>query len=69
MNAGECQGGKPDKEYWCSVFGSDLLYDVMGRDDPVSWLESNNPDEVTAILRRKIREIDGVTNAVKCRWL
>jgi hypothetical protein len=41
----------------------------MGPYDAVVELESDTQEDITAILRHKIRSVDGVTNTVTCTWL
>jgi DNA-binding Lrp family transcriptional regulator len=46
-----------------------IVQEVLGPYDAIVELESDSPEDITAILRHKIRTIDGVTNTVTCTWL
>jgi DNA-binding Lrp family transcriptional regulator len=46
-----------------------IVHEVMGPYDAVVELESDTSEDITAILRHKIRSVDGVTNTVTCTWL
>ena len=46
-----------------------IVQEVMGPYDAVVELKSDRPEDITAILRHKIRSVDGVTNTVTCPWL
>ena len=41
-----------------------LTYEVLGPDNVVIDVESDTPEDITAIVRHKIRPIHGVTKAV-----
>ena len=42
--------------------------EVLGPYDVVVELEAGTPEDITAILRHRIRPISGVTNTVTCLW-
>jgi len=46
-----------------------IVHEVMGPYDAVVELESDSQEDITAILRNKIRSVDGVTNTITCPWL
>ena len=46
-----------------------IVQEVMGPYDVVVELQSDTPEDITAILRHKIRSVDGVTNTVTCTWI
>jgi DNA-binding Lrp family transcriptional regulator len=46
-----------------------IVQEVLGPYDVIVELESDSQEDITAILRHKIRTIDGVTNTVTCTWL
>ncbi len=46
-----------------------IVQEVLGPYDAIVELESDSPEDITGILRHKIRTIDGVTNTVTCTWL
>jgi DNA-binding Lrp family transcriptional regulator len=46
-----------------------IVQEVLGPYDAIVELESDTQEDITAILRHKIRTIDGVTNTVTCTWL
>ena len=46
-----------------------VVQEVMGPYDAIVELESDTQEDITAILRNKIRSVDGVTNTVTCPWL
>jgi DNA-binding Lrp family transcriptional regulator len=46
-----------------------IVQEVLGPYDVIVEIESDSPEDITAILRHKIRTIDGVTNTVTCPWL
>ena len=43
-----------------------VVYEVLGPYDVVVDLEADTQEDITAILRHKIRPIRGVTNTVTC---
>ena len=43
-----------------------VVYEVLGPYDAVVDLEADTQEDITAILRHKIRPIRGVTNTVTC---
>ena len=48
--------------------GTDLLPSIYNPRIVVE-LQSDTPEDITAILRHKIRSVDGVTNTVTCTWI
>lgn len=46
-----------------------LVREVLGPYDVVVEIEADTPEDVTAILRAKIRPIPGVTSTITCMWL
>lgn len=46
-----------------------VVHEVLGPYDIVVELESANIEELTSVLRSKIRTISGVTSTVTCTWL
>ncbi|MBI2871600.1 MAG: Lrp/AsnC ligand binding domain-containing protein [Chloroflexi bacterium] len=46
-----------------------VVHEVLGPYDIVVELETDTPEDITAILRQKIRTIRGVTNTVTCPWI
>ena len=42
--------------------------EVLGPYDIVMELEAGTPEDLTEILRHRIRPINGVTNTVTCLW-
>lgn len=46
-----------------------VVHEVLGPYDIVVDLEEDTPEDITAILRIKIRPIQGITNTVTCMCL
>lgn len=46
-----------------------VVQEVLGPYDAVVEIEADTQEDITAILRHRIRSIDGVTNTVTCIWL
>ncbi len=46
-----------------------VVHEVLGPYDIIVELESANIEELTVVLRSKIRTISGVTSTVTCTWL
>ena len=46
-----------------------VVHEVLGPYDIIVDLESDTQEDITAILRNKIRPIHGVTNTVTCTCL
>lgn len=46
-----------------------IVREVLGPFDIVVELETDTPEDLTSILRTKIRPIAGVTGTVTCTWL
>jgi len=46
-----------------------VVHEVLGPYDMVVDLEADTQEDITAILRNKIRPIRGITNKVTCVWL
>ncbi len=45
------------------------LQEVLGPYDAVIEVQADTQEDITALLRNRIRPIDGVTNTVTCLWL
>ena len=45
------------------------VQEVLGPYDAVMEIEADTQEDITAMLRNRIRPIDGVTNTVTCLWL
>ena len=50
------------------AIGGASVQEVLGPYDIVVDLEAGTPEDITEILRHKIRPINGVTNTVTCLW-
>lgn len=46
-----------------------FVREVLGPYDVIVELEADTPEDITAILRHKVRPLRGVTNTVTCMWL
>ena len=46
-----------------------IVHEVIGPYDVVVELEADTPEDLTAILRSKIRPVRGVTSTLTCLWL
>ncbi len=46
-----------------------VVQEVLGPYDAVVEIEADTQEDITAILRNRIRAIDGITNTVTCLWL
>ena len=46
-----------------------VVHEVLGPYDVVVDLEADTPEEISWILRQKIRPIHGITNTVTCMCL
>ena len=49
-----------------SVISGAVVHEVLGPHDIVVDLEADTQEEITAVLRNKIRPLHGVTNTVTC---
>ena len=45
------------------------VQEVLGPYDAVMEIEADTQEDVTGMLRNRIRPVDGVTNTVTCLWL
>ncbi len=45
-----------------------IVQEVLGPYDIVVELEADTQEDITALLRNRIRPVDGVTNTVTCMW-
>lgn len=45
-----------------------IVHEVLGPYDVIVELEADTQEDITGILRQRIRPIDGVTNTVTCVW-
>ena len=46
-----------------------VVQEVLGPYDAVMEIEADTQEDITGLLRNRIRPIDGVTNTVTCLWL
>ena len=46
-----------------------LVNEVLGPYDIVVELEADSTEDITAILRNKIRPVPGITSTVTCTWV
>ena len=46
-----------------------LVTEVLGPYDIIVELEADSTEDITSILRNKIRPVPGVTSTVTCTWL
>ncbi len=46
-----------------------IVREVLGPYDLVVELESDSPENLTAVLQQKIRPIQGITSTVTCIWV
>ena len=46
-----------------------FVREVLGPYDVIVELEADSPEDITAILREKIRPVAGVTSTVTCMWI
>ncbi len=46
-----------------------VVQEVLGPYDAVIEIEADTQEDITGLLRNRIRPIDGVTNTVTCLWL
>lgn len=46
-----------------------IVHEVLGPYDAVVEVEADTPEDITALLRNRIRGIDGVTNTITCLLL
>lgn len=46
-----------------------VVQEVLGPYDAVVEIEADTQEDITAILRHRIRSVDGITNTVTCIWL
>ncbi len=45
------------------------VQEVLGPYDAVMEIEADTQEDITGMLRNRIRPVDGVTNTVTCMWL
>jgi DNA-binding Lrp family transcriptional regulator len=45
-----------------------VVQEVLGPYDVIVELEADTQEDITAILRHKIRPLHGITNTVTCIW-
>ena len=45
-----------------------IVHEVLGPYDVIVELEADTQEDITAILRHKIRPLYGITNTVTCIW-
>lgn len=45
------------------------IQEVLGPYDAVMEIEADTQEDITGLLRNRIRPVDGVTNTVTCIWL
>lgn len=46
-----------------------VVQEVLGPYDAVIELEADTQEDITGMLRNRIRPVDGVSNTVTCMWL
>ena len=46
-----------------------VVQEVLGPYDAVMEIEADTQEDVTGMLRNRIRPVDGVSNTVTCIWL
>lgn len=46
-----------------------VVHEVLGPYDVILEVEADTPEDITALLRNRIRAIDGVTNTLTCLLL
>ena len=46
-----------------------MVQEVLGPYDAVMEIEADTQEDITGMLRNRIRPVDGVTNTVTCIWL
>ena len=45
-----------------------IVHEVLGPYDVIVELEADTQEDITGILRQRIRPIHGITNTVTCVW-
>ena len=45
-----------------------IVHEVLGPYDVIVELEADTQEDITGILRQRIRPIRGITNTVTCVW-
>ncbi len=51
-----------------NAIGGTQVREVLGPYDIVVELEADTPEDITQILRHRVRPISGVLNTVTCLW-
>ncbi len=46
-----------------------VVHEVLGPYDVILEIEADTPEDITALLRNRIRAVDGVTNTLTCLLL
>ena len=46
-----------------------VVQEVLGPYDAVMEIEADTQEDITGLLRNRIRPVDGVSNTVTCMWL
>ncbi len=46
-----------------------VVQEVLGPYDAVVEVQADTQEDITAMLRNRIRPVDGVSNTVTCMWL
>lgn len=46
-----------------------VVQEVLGPYDAVMEIEADTQEDITGLLRNRIRPVDGVSNTVTCIWL
>ncbi|MBI2164965.1 MAG: Lrp/AsnC ligand binding domain-containing protein [Chloroflexi bacterium] len=46
-----------------------IVREVLGPYDIIVELEADTPEDVTALVRHKVRPVPGVTATVTCLWM
>ncbi len=45
-----------------------IVQEVLGPYDAIVEVEADTQEDITALLRNRVRAIDGVVNTVTCLW-
>ncbi len=51
------------------AIGGAMVHEVLGPYDVIVELEAGTNEDLTALLRSKIRPVPGVTSTVTCVWM
>ncbi|MDA1096859.1 MAG: Lrp/AsnC ligand binding domain-containing protein [Chloroflexi bacterium] len=53
---------------WAAIHGA-IVREVLGPYDIVVELEADTPEDLTQVLRSKIRSMQGITSTITCIWV